>query len=251
MSELEGIYIIWLREVRRYMRERAQIFSTIFMSLLWLIIFGAGIGSMRFGRMSENYQAFLFPGIIGMVLLVTSIRSGISIIRDREFGFLRVILIAPISRTSIVLGKTFGGGTVAVFQGTIILLLSFIVDVSLSPLTALYSIAIMILMALGLVCMGLVIASFLESFEGFNLIMSLLIMPMFFLSGALFPIHVLPAWLKNLTYINPLTYGVDGLRTTILGISAFSLQVDLTVLVCFAFLMLGIATKTFERRVVH
>lgn len=251
MSELEGIYIIWLREVRRYIRERSQVFSTIFMSLLWLIIFGAGIGSMRFGRMGENYQAFLFPGIIGMALLVTSIRSGISIIRDREFGFLRVILIAPISRTTIVLGKTLGGGTVAVFQGTIILLLSFLVDVPLHPLTFLYSIAIMILMAIGLVCIGLVIASFLESFEGFNLIMSLLIMPMFFLSGALFPIHVLPAWLKNLTYINPLTYGVDGLRTTILGISAFSLQLDLTVLICFAFLMLGVAAKTFERRAVH
>jgi ABC-2 type transport system permease protein len=248
MSELESIYIIWLREVKRYTRERALVFSTIFMSLLWLIIFGVGIGSMRFGRMAGDYQAFLFPGIIGMALLVTSIRSGISIIRDREFGFLRVILIAPISRTAIVLGKTFGGCTIAVFQGIIILLLSFIVDVSLSPLTALYSIGIMILMAIGLVCMGLIIASLLESFEGFNLIMSLLIMPMFFLSGALFPIHILPAWMKYSTYANPLTYGVDALRTVIIGMSAFSLQTDVIILAVFALAMLAVAVFTFEKK---
>lgn len=248
MSELEGVYVLWLREVRRYIREKALVFSTVFMSLLWLIIFGAGIGSMRFGRMGGEYQAFLFPGIIGMALLVTSIRSGISIIRDREFGFLRVVLMAPISRTAVVLGKAFGGCTVAVFQGIIILLLSFIVNVSISPFIVLYSIAIMALMAIGLVCVGLVIASFLESFEGFNLIMSLLIMPMFFLSGALFPIHILPAWLKYPTYVNPLTYGVDALRSVILGTSAFPMRSDVIILVCFAFLMLGIAVKTFERK---
>jgi ABC-2 type transport system permease protein len=251
MGELEGIYTIWLREVKRYVRERSQVLSTIFMSLLWLIIFGAGIGSMRFGRMGEDYQAFLFPGIIGMALLVTSIRSGISIIRDREFGFLRVILIAPISRVTIVLGKTFGGSTVAVFQGVILLLLSFLVDVPLHPIVFLYCIAIMVFMAIGLVCIGLVIASLLESFEGFNLIMSLLIMPMFFLSGALFPIQALPEWLKSLSYLNPLTYGVDALRIVILEqppFIQFPLKTDLTVLICFAFLMLGIAVKTFERK---
>ncbi len=248
MIELEGIYIIWLREVKRYVRERSQVFSTIFMSLLWLVIFGAGIGSMRFGKMTGDYQAFLFPGIMGMALLVTSIRSGISIIRDRELGFLRVILMAPTSRTAIVLGKIFGGSTVAVFQGVVILSLSFIVDVQLHPLTFLYSIAIMGLMAIGLVCMGLVIASFLEGFEGFNLIMSMLIMPMFFLSGALFPIRALPEWLKNLTYLNPLTYGIDGLRNTILGTSEFSLQLDLIILACFAVFMFFAAARTFERK---
>jgi ABC-2 type transport system permease protein len=248
MSELEGVYIIWKREVRRYLRERALVLSTVFMSLLWLVIFGVGIGSMQFGRMQGNYQAFLFPGIIGMALLVTSIRSGISIIRDQEQGFLRVVLLAPVSRSAIVLGKAFGGCTVAVFQGIVILLLSFIVGVSLSPQIALYSIGIMILMAFGLVCTGLIIASFQKSFEGFNLIMSLLIMPMFFLSGSLFPIHILPEWMKTLTYVNPLTYGVDALRMVIIGMSTFSLRIDLVILACFAFLMLAAAAWTFERK---
>lgn len=248
MSELEGIYTIWRREVRRYMRERALVFSTVFMSLLWLVIFGVGIGSMRFGRMQGDYQAFLFPGIIGMALLVTSIRSGISIIRDTELGFLRVVLISPVSRSAIVLGKALGGSTVAVFQGAVILLLSFIVGVTLDPYIAIYSIVIMVIMALGLVCMGLVIASLQRSFEGFNLIMSLLIMPMFFLSGSLFPVHILPDWMKTLTYLNPLTYGVDALRTVIIGMSSFSLVTDLIILTGYAFLMLALAVFTFERK---
>jgi ABC-2 type transport system permease protein len=248
VSELEGIYTIWQREVRRYLRERALVLSTVFMSLLWLLIFGVGIGSMRFGRMQGDYQAFLFPGIIGMALLVTSIRSGISIIRDREQGFLRVVLLAPVSRTAIVLGKAFGGCTVAVFQGILLLLLSFIVDVPFNPAVAIYSIGIMTLMALGLVCMGLTIASLHRSFEGFNLIMSLLIMPMFFLSGALFPIHILPEWMKILTYINPLTYGVDGLRAVIIGMTSFSLQTDLLIMAGYALAMLGVAVLVFERK---
>ncbi|MBU2560353.1 ABC transporter permease [archaeon] len=248
MSELEVIYIVWQRELKRYTRERVLVLSTIFMSLLWLVIFGIGVGSMQFGRMIGNYQAFLFPGIIGMALLVTSIRSGISIIRDAEQGFLRVVLLAPVSRPAIVLGKALGGSTVALFQGVVILLLSFIVDVSMNPAIFLYSIGIMALMALGLVSMGLLIASFQKSFEGFNLIMSLLIMPMFFLSGSLFPIRILPGWMKTLTYINPLTYGVDALRTVIIGTSAFPILTDLAVLAGFSFFMLAAAFLTFERR---
>ncbi len=251
MSELEGVYTIWRREVRRYMRERALVFSTIFMSILWLVIFGIGIGSMRFGRMAGDYQAFLFPGIIGMALLVTSIRSGISIIRDRELGFLRVVVLAPVSRSAVVLGKALGGCTVAVFQGVIILLLSFIVEVPITSTIAIRSILIMTLMSLGLVCMGLVIASLLRSFEGFNLIMTLLIMPMFFLSGALFPIHILPDWMATLTFINPLTYGVDGLRSVIIGMTAFSLKIDLLVMAGYALLMLGLAVWTFEKKPVR
>ena len=251
MSELEGVYVIWKREVRRYMRERALVFSTIFMSILWLVIFGIGIGSMRFGRMAGDYQAFLFPGIIGMALLVTSIRSGISIIRDRELGFLRVVVLAPVSRSAVVLGKALGGCTVAVFQGVVILFLSSIVDVPITSTIAIRSIIIMTLMALGLVCMGLVIASLLRSFEGFNLIMTLLIMPMFFLSGALFPIHIMPDWMATLTLINPLTYGVDGLRSVIIGMTAFSLKIDLLVMAGYALLMLGLAVWTFERKPVR
>jgi ABC-2 type transport system permease protein len=246
---IEEVYAIWLREVKRYLRERSQVLSTIFMSLLWLLVFGAGIGSMRFGRMA-NYQAFLFPGIVGMALLVTSIRSGISVIRDKEFGFLDFILITPVHRAAVVLGKTLGGSTVAVLQGIVLLSLSFLVNVPLHPVTFLYAVGLMVLMSIGLVCIGLVIASRMESFEGFNLIMSLLIMPMFFLSGALFPIRALPEWLRDLSYVNPLTYGVDALRTLLLGetnFSLLSLRSDLVILIVFALLMGGIAVKAFEK----
>lgn len=244
-----GIYSIWLREVKRYLRDRSQVFSTIFTSLLWLVIFGIGIGSMRFGRISD-YQSFLFPGIVGMALLVTSIRSGISVIRDRDSGFLRFVLVAPVEKREVVFGKILGGVTVAVLQGVILLILSFVAGLHISFVTFLYALALMIIISAGLVCIGLIIASQHESMEGFNMIMSLLIMPMFFLSGALFPIRGLPDWLQSITYFNPLTYGVDALRTLLAGESVFtlfSLKNELIVLVLFAVFMQAISIKAFEK----
>jgi ABC-2 type transport system permease protein len=253
MSEILGIYSIWLREVKRYIRERSRLVSSLITPLLWLVIFGVGLGSGlgRFGTTSSfyglSYQAFIFPGIIGQTLLFTAIWLGISLIWDREFGFLKEILVAPISRTSIVLGKAIGGATSAFLQGLLLLPFSFVVGVGLTPISFLACIPIMFLIALGLVTIGLSLAARIESLEGFNLIMSFVIMPMFFLSGALFPLDTLPHWLRIVTYLDPLTYGVDALRFILLhNAYIFPIYVDVPILIGFTVSVILIAASEFN-----
>ena len=247
MSELRKIYAIWYREVIRFWREKTRIISSLIAPLLWLLIFGTG---MRAAEMPgvHDYQAFIFPGIVGMTLLFTSVWAGVSVIWDREFGFLKEILVAPVSRISIVIGKALGGGTSALLQGLILLPLSPLVGVHLGPYSFLLLLPIMILISVGLVSLGLTIASLLESMEGFSLIMSLVIMPMFFLSGALFPLTSSPDWLQVLSYMNPLSYGVDVLRWAILsGHDSFlPVYIEILVLVGFAALMISICSYTFS-----
>lgn len=211
MSELNKIRAIWYREVLRYWREKSRIVSSLIMPLIWLLVFGGGMRNVQLPGI-DNYQVFIFPGILGQTLLFTSIFSGVSVIWDREFGFLKEILVAPVSRSSIVIGKALGSGTSALIQGFILLPLSFLIGINLTPLSISLLIPIMIILAVGLVCVGLLIASLINSMEGFNFIMSLVIMPMFFTSGALFPMTAAPEWLKIFSYFNPMTYGVDLLR---------------------------------------
>jgi ABC-2 type transport system permease protein len=217
--------------------------------LLWLIIFGTGLGSaVRFGNMPGGYEAFIYPGIIGQTVLFTSIFSGLSVIMDRQYGFLKEILVAPISRPSIVLGKALGISTAAVIQATILLLLSFIVGVSMTPMVFILCVGIALIMSVGLGGMGLVIAAFTDSMEGFNLIMSFIVLPMFLLSGALFPITGLPSWLQTGVYLNPLTYGVDALRYAILGESALPLGVSIIAISVFAVLMVLVSSIIFSKK---
>jgi ABC-2 type transport system permease protein len=217
--------------------------------LLWLIIFGTGLGSaVRFGNMPGGYEAFIYPGIIGQTVLFTSIFSGLSVIMDRQYGFLKEILVAPISRPSIVLGKALGISTAAVIQSTILLLLSFIVGVSMTPMVFILCVGIALIMSVGLGGMGLVIAAFTDSMEGFNLIMSFIVLPMFLLSGALFPITGLPSWLQTGVYLNPLTYGVDALRYAILGESALPLGVSIIAISVFAVLMVLVSSIIFSKK---
>ncbi|MFQ5800114.1 MAG: ABC transporter permease [Candidatus Hydrothermarchaeales archaeon] len=245
MSSGEKIYIIWKRDVLRFSRERAQILSMIFLSLVWLVIFGKGIGAMK---IATKYDVFIFPGIIGMILLVISLRSGVSIIRDREFGFLRVIMASPVSKSSVILAKILGGSTAAVSQGVLLMFLSFVVDVSWDARSFVYSVGIMLLLSFGLVGLGIVIASFLESFESFNLVMSLLFVPMFLSSSALFPVEILPAWMKSLMFINPFTYGVDALREVLLDMVEIGIAKDLAVLLSFDALTFIAANLTFKTK---
>ncbi len=246
MSELEGIYWIWLRDLKRFWRSRSRLVSSFAMPILFLIVFGAGFSFVQIGDI--NYTTFLFPGIVTMVLVFTSISSGISVVWDREFGFMKEILVSPVSRVSIFIGKSLGGMSTAIIQGLLILLLSFFIGIPISPLSFLMAIPIMILISLGIVGLGLIIASFVETFEGFGLIMNFVTFPLFFMSGAIFPLDQAPTWLKTISYFNPITYGVDVLRKVLIGVSSFSLFNDMLVISVFAFATIMIGSLVFNRQ---
>lgn len=250
MPELEGIYTIWLRETKRFIRYRSRILTSVVTPLLWLLIFGTGLGSaVRFGgNLPGGYQAFIYPGIIGQTILFTAIFSGVSVIIDRQYGFLKEILVAPITRPSIIFGKAIGISTAAVIQGIILLVLSFVVNVHMTPLIFVASFLLMIPISVGLAGVGLLIASFTDSMEGFNLIMSFVVLPMFLLSGALFPVTGLPTLLQGAVYLDPLTYGVDALRQIILGYGAIPLYISVTVIVVFAAVMVFLSALMFNMR---
>jgi ABC-2 type transport system permease protein len=248
MSEIRGIYTLWLREVKRYGREKTRLVSSFIQPLLWLVIFGSG---MRFAATKIDYQKFIFPGIIGQTLLFTSMFMGISVIWDREFGFLKEILVAPISRISVFIGKMLGGSTDAVIQGSFVFLFSFIVGISPDPEAFLLSLPAMALITFGMVSIGLTLASLMESLESFGVIQTFVNLPLFFLSGALFPLDYVPQWLRWVSIVDPLTYGVDALRVTVLGEAwtpLFPLQYDLLALIAFDVGMIIVGTVVFGRR---
>jgi len=247
MSELRKIYWIWYRDLLRFWREKSRIISSVATPLLWLLIFGSGMRAIPVTG-TDNFQEFLFPGVVGMSLLFTSVMSGISVIWDREFGFLKEILVAPVSRSSVVIGKALGGSTSALLQGIILLPLSYLIGLHLSWLTILAYLPLMLLISIGLVSIGLLIASLIESMEGFNLIMSFVIMPLFFLSGALFPLNSAPDWLRWISFINPLTYGIDLLRWATFGgwNTIMPVSLEILILVMFAACMILICARTFS-----
>ncbi|MDD1751626.1 MAG: ABC transporter permease [Methanotrichaceae archaeon] len=251
MSELRGIYSLLFREIKRYLRERTRIISSFVQPLLWLVIFGAGLGSVMPSSAGFSYQEFIFPGIICQTLLFTSMFMGISVIWDRQFGFLKEILVAPISRVSIFIGKMLGVSTDSMIQGTIVLMLGFLIGVSINLQMVIMAIPLMLLITLGLVCIGLTLASFMNSLESFGTIMTFVNLPMFLLSGALFPVKNLPPWLHWVVYIDPLTYDVDALRTVILGsayVSLFPFYINMIVIVAFDAVMIIVGTYAFSMR---
>jgi ABC-2 type transport system permease protein len=253
MTELRGFYTLWFREVKRYLRDRIRIVSSFFQPLLWLAIFGSGFRfSGQIGGLS--YQEYIFPGIIGQALLFTSMFMGISVIWDKEFGFMKEILVAPISRVSIFLGKMIGDSTDALIQGTIVFTLGILLGIQIDPFTFLACLPVMLLITFGLVSIGLTIASFMGSLESFGAIQSFINLPLFFLSGALFPVSGanIPEWIQAISRVNPLTYGVDALRTVILGDAWQSLQLqplyaNLVVVGVFDVIMIIIGTWAFTR----
>ncbi len=252
MSELRGIRTLWLREIKRYLRDRTRVISSFFQPLLWLTIFGAGLGlSIRVSLGAFSYQEFIFPGILCQTLLFTSMFMGISLIWDRQFGFLKEIMVAPISRISIFIGKMMGVSTDSLIQGMIVLMLGFLIGVKITLPIVIKVVPMMILITLGLACIGLTLASFMDSLESYGTIVTFVNLPMFFLSGALFPVNNLPPWLQWVVYINPLTYGVDALRTIILGsayISPFPLYIDILAILIFDAFMMIVGTYAFSIR---
>jgi ABC-2 type transport system permease protein len=253
VTELRGFYTLWLREVKRYLRDRTRIVSSFFQPLLWLVVFGLGLGAIvKVSVPGLTYQQLIFPGIIGQTLLFTAMFMGISVIWDRDFGFLKEVLVAPVSRFTLFLGKMVGDSTDAVIQGVIVFALGIVLGLGINPLTFLAALPVMLLITFGLVSIGLVIASFMGSLESFGAIQSFINLPLFFLSGALFPIPNLPDWLQFAAKLNPLSYGVDALKQIILGAPWMPLQlqplfVDLAVVGVFDLVMMGIGTWAFAR----
>jgi ABC-2 type transport system permease protein len=246
MRELNGLLALWLREFKVFTREHSRIVSSVFMPILWLIVFGGGLGSSVFIR-GMNYQTFIYPGIVSMSVLFTSVFFGVYIIWDRKIDFLKEVLVAPLRRSTIFMGKVVGGMTDSLIQGTIVLLLGPLFGVDYTPIVLIKAYIVVFVMAAGLVSLGLVIGSQMESPEGFGMVVSFVVYPMFFLSGALFPIDNLPQWLAYFVLLDPLTYGVDALRGAMLGTSRFPYLVDLAVISAFAVLMMGIGTLAFKR----
>lgn len=219
MNHLNGVYIIWYRDVLRFWHDRTRLVGSITFPLLFLFVFGSGLGS-RMGSLAPgvDFTAFIFPGIIGMTVLMSSFMAGISVVWDREFGFLKEVLVAPINRASVAIGKTLGSATIALLQGLIILLFAPLIGISFSFGTVLALIPLMLLLAVALGSMGILLATRIRSMEAFQAVMQMLMFPMVFLSGAFFPLEGLPAWMSVLVKLNPATYGIAPIRQVLLGI---------------------------------
>jgi len=246
MTELDGLYALWYREFKVFLREKSRIVSSLFTPLLWIIVFGGGLGSsVSLG--GTNYQVFIFPGILTMTVLFSSIFFGLYIVWDKKIDFFKEVLVAPLSRLTIFAGKMLGGCTDSLIQGALMLVFGVVLGVSYTVESVVFAIVFMLTLASALVSIGLVIGSRMESPEGFNLIISFLIFPLFFLSGALFPISNLPSWLSIFTVLNPVTYAVDGMRGAILGMSNFPVPLDFAVLAAFAAAMMVIGSIAFSR----
>jgi ABC-2 type transport system permease protein len=246
MGELEGFYALWYRELKVFTREKSRIVSSIINPLLWMVIFGGGLGS-AVSLEGVNYQIFIFPGILAMTILFSSVFFGLYIVWDKKIDFFKEVLVAPLSRTTIFAGKMFGGSIDSLLQGAAMLVIGLVFGVNYTLLSLALAFLFMFVLASALVSLGLIIGSNMESVEGFQLIVSFLVFPMFFFSGALFPIRNLPAYLLIFTMLDPVTYAVDGLRGLLLGASQLPIALNLLVLSSFAILMMGIGTWTFKR----
>jgi ABC-2 type transport system permease protein len=252
MSEwfnVQAIYVMWLREMKKYLRARSRVLGSLGMPFFILIFMGTGFKSFRSPHLPEtvDYLNYVAPGILAIVLQFGSMFSGIAILWDRQFGFLKEIMVTPVSRVSIVLGRTLGGVTTAVFQGALFFSLALFTGLKIPSVTGLLlGLIFMILIASVFVNLGLTIASMMRDMQGFSLIMNFIMVPIFLLSGALFPLEELPYWVQLFSYVNPLWYGVDGLRYTLIGISTLSPLIDFAVLFLSCILLVGLGTFLFS-----
>jgi len=253
---LGKLYAIWLREFKVFLREKSRLIASTFTPLLWLFVIGEGFGSTTdfFGTMdfaadsSIGYQQFIFPGIICMSVIFTSVFFGSYIIWDRKFDFLKSVMVAPVSRTTIFLGKAFGGMTTSLIQAAILLVVGFVIGIHYTPLSMVFIIVIILLLSFTLTSLGLTLGSHMESLEGFQLIVSFVVFPLYFLSGALFPLNNLPTWLSILTTLDPVTYGVGALREVMLGITGMnSFALNISVLLLSAAALGTVGVLSFRR----
>ncbi len=247
------IYTMWLRQVKRFMRVKARLAGSILMPFLFLAFLGLPLSFMPariIPGMPEgmNFLDFLAPGIVGMTLLFSATMSGASVIWDKEFGFLKEVLVAPVNRFSIILGRSLGGMTTAIIQALVIVAIAMAMGVKIASVSGFFlSIVFMILTCATFTGFGLILATRLGDTEGFMSIMNLVIMPIFFLSGAFFPLAAMPAGVRYIMYVNPLTYGVDGLRGTLVGAANFPLWLDFVVLLILSIALAGLGAYFFSK----
>ncbi|MGA9531936.1 MAG: ABC transporter permease [Anaerolineales bacterium] len=219
MGALRGAFTIWLRDLLRFSRDRARLVSSLGQPLLFLLLFGGGFSAAisGLGAGELDYTQFLFPGILAMTVLFTAVFSAVSVVWDREFGFLKEVMVAPVSRIAVATGKVAGGSTVALLQGIVILVLAPFLGIQLQLGTIIPLIGILLLLSVMMTSLGLLIAARQRTMEGFHMMMNFLLLPMFFLSGAFFPLEGVPVWMHVVASIDPVTYGVDPLRQIVLG----------------------------------
>lgn len=245
-----AIYVLWIREMKRFLRSWSRIISTLMMPFFFLLFLGFGFRGISIPGIGQTkeYINFLVPGIIGMTLISTSIFSGVSVLWDREFGFLKEIMVAPVNRASIILGRIVGGMTTSLIQAILILLISIGMGFKIPSISFfLLAILLMILISSGFIGLGLIFASMMRDIQGFGLIMQLIVFPLFFLSGAIFPLTNLPRFLRYISYINPLTYGVEGLRKALIGFSYLPFWINFLALVLFSIFTIILGTYLFEK----
>jgi ABC-2 type transport system permease protein len=245
---MSAIYILWLRQVKRYFRSRPRIIASLGQPLLFLLALGFGFGPIFQRAGQGSYIQFLAPGVIAMSILFTAIFSGIELIWDRQFGFLKETLVAPVPRILIMAGRTLGGATVALFQGLMVVVICLLAGFRVTSFANLpAALLFMVLVAVMFTALGTAIASVLSDFQGFQLVMNFLVMPIFFLSGALFPLTNLPKALEITASLDPLTYGVDGLRGALIGLGHFSAALDMAVLSVIAAILVSAGAYLFSR----
>ena len=244
---MSTIYIMWLRQLKRYFRSKPRMVGSLAQPLIFLLAFGFGFGKIYSQAGRGDYLQFLSPGIISMGILFTGVFSGIEVIWDRQFGFLKETLVAPVPRFHIMIGRTLGGATVALMQGTLVFVLASCFGFRPSLLSLPLAFVFMFLIALLFTSFGTALASQINDMQSFPLIMNLLIMPMFFLSGAVFPLSGLPKGMALVTTLNPVSYGVDGLRAALGQVSFYGLGVDLAVLTLCSALLLAIGSYLFSK----
>ncbi|HSQ55650.1 MAG TPA: ABC transporter permease [Gemmata sp.] len=242
------VFALWLREVKRYLRSKPQVLASLGQPLMYLLVLGFGLGPVFEKAGQGNYLQFVAPGVIGMAILFSSIFSGVGLLWDRQFGFLKETLVAPVPRIQIMAGRTLGGATTAMIQGTLVLIVCLIAGFRPHDWGGvLLGFLFMGLIAVVFAALGTIIGSALRDMQGFQLTMNFLVMPIFFLSGALYPLSNLPSGLTVMTHLDPLSYGVDGLRGAFIGRPHFSVGIDLAVLVALAALFLALGARAFSR----
>jgi ABC-2 type transport system permease protein len=243
----EGIAMVWERDLVRFTQQRTRLFGGLVRSVVWLFALGLGLRGSFIAVEGLDYVQFIFPGIIAMSVIFSALQSSISIIWDREFGFLKEVLVAPVPRSTIVLGKALGGATTSALQGLIILPLAPLAGIRPSAYSLLLALLFIILASLSMTGLGILIAARMHDFEGFGVIQNFVSMPMFLLSGAMFPISNVPGWLSWIIRLNPLSYGVDAVRGALTDYHTYSYLLDALALLTFAAVALGISIRLFER----